>query len=99
MALTKMDGEFCLTTHHFYFNDTYGNTHEIIENFSLPTTYPNYGCANYGYKNGVAMTNGVNSGGDVALPNEHGTWTLDEMGGATANVFHHLKNFFRLNSV
>ena len=38
----------------------------MIENFSLPTTHPNYGCANHGYLNGIAMTNGVNSGGDVA---------------------------------
>ena len=73
-------GEFCSTTHHFYFNDASGNTYEMIENFSLPTTHPNYGCANHGYLNGIAMTNGVNSGGDVALPNEHGTWTLGRNG-------------------
>jgi len=73
-------GEFCSTTHHFYFNDSRGNTYEMVENFSLPTTHPQFGCANHGYQNGIAMTDRVNSGGDVALPNEHGTWTLGRNG-------------------
>merc|ERR1711871_1168283 len=52
----------------------------MIENFSLPTTNPNWGCANYGYKNGIPMTSTDNGGGDVALCNEHGTWTLGRNG-------------------
>ena len=80
MGLMKMGVEILFNNIIFTFNDASGNTYEMIENFSLPTTHPNYGCTNHGYLNGIAMTNGVNSGGDVALPNEHGTWTLDRNG-------------------
>ena len=76
-------GEFCATTHQFSLEDAAGK--EIaayMQNFSLPDTDSQFGCANYGYRNGVAVQQ-VNGGGDVAFPNEHGTWTYD---GATANV-------------
>ena len=71
-------GEFCATTHQFSLEDAAGK--EIaayMQNFSLPDTDSQFGCANYGYRNGVAVQQ-VNGGGDVAFPNEHGTWTNGE---------------------
>ncbi len=73
-------GEFCATTHHFkFFDESKKEIAHYVQNFSLPDTNPQFGCANLGYRNGIVVEQ-VNGGGDVAFPNEHGTWTYGRNG-------------------
>lgn len=66
-------GEFCATTHEWVVGGR-----RYVQNFSLPLTDPQLGCANKGYAAGVAAES-VNAG-DVAMPNEHGTWYFGRNG-------------------